>query len=104
MPRTVAASGSPRDPEKIAAAAAELDGFSALLEEHGVTVRRPSIEPNVGFQTPHFSTSIANGLWLNTLDSAPYFLSDHSCLYILDTAQLRAVLVPWSIISPTHIT
>ena len=64
MPQTIAASGFPRDPEKIVAAAAELDGFSALLEEHGVTVRRPSIEPNVGFRTPHFETSIANGLWI----------------------------------------
>jgi len=60
LPNTLAASG-PREVAKIEAAAAELDNFGAILEAHGVTVRRPRVEPNVGFTTPHFRTETANG-------------------------------------------
>ena len=60
MPNTLAYTG-PRSEAKIAAASAELDGFAAILEEHGVNVRRPTAEPNVGFKTPHFESSHMNG-------------------------------------------
>ena len=60
MPNTLGAAG-PRDPAKIAAAAAELDGFAKILEAHGVKVRRPREEENKGFETPYFSTEHMNG-------------------------------------------
>lgn len=60
MPNTLAACGA-RSEAKIAAAAAELDGFASILESHGVVVRRPSAEENVGFATPYFETSHMNG-------------------------------------------
>ena len=60
LPSTLGSVG-PRAPEKIAAAAAELDNFCKILEAHGVTVRRPRVESNVGFSTPNFSTETANG-------------------------------------------
>ena len=60
LPNTLEGVG-PRDPDKIRAAAEELDGFADILRSHGVTVRRPRAEPNVPFQTPYFSSETMNG-------------------------------------------
>jgi glycine amidinotransferase len=50
-----------RDPEKIKRANAQLDGFAEILRDHGVEVRRPRYDPNVGFRTPHFESKTQNG-------------------------------------------
>eukprot|EP00656_Telonema_subtile_P053635 TRINITY_DN781_c0_g1_i12.p1 TRINITY_DN781_c0_g1~~TRINITY_DN781_c0_g1_i12.p1 ORF type:complete len:335 (-),score=87.59 TRINITY_DN781_c0_g1_i12:221-1225(-) len=50
-----------RDPAVIEAAAAELLGFQKILESHGVTVRRPRRDPNMGFRTPWFESQTSNG-------------------------------------------
>lgn len=60
LPRTCSNVGL-RSPDKVARAAAQLDNFAEILRSRGITVRRPKIEPNVGFTTPHFSTESANG-------------------------------------------
>lgn len=51
----------PRDPEKIQAAAEQMDGFAKILESHGVTVRRPRVDPSDGFKTPWFESASQNG-------------------------------------------
>eukprot|EP00940_MAST-03C_sp_MAST-3C-sp2_P000743 g743.t1 len=53
--------GTLRSSQKIEAANAELDGFCKILSERGITVRRPTVEPNVPFSTPYFETSLQNG-------------------------------------------
>ena len=61
LPNTKDVAGTLRSPEKIRAANAELDGFCQMLTERGITVRRPTAEPNVSFSTPYFQTSLQNG-------------------------------------------
>ena len=60
LPNTLAGVGL-RDEAKVELAAAELEGFRIILESHGVIVRRPRVEPNIGFATPHFKTEAMNG-------------------------------------------
>jgi len=61
LPSTIAECGKRRTPDKIQKASAELDNFSAVLRERGITVRRPTKMANTAVQTPFFTSAMMNG-------------------------------------------
>lgn len=61
LPSTIAECGKRRSPDKIQKASAELDNFSAVLRERGITVRRPTKMSNTAVQTPFFTSEMMNG-------------------------------------------
>lgn len=61
LPSTLADCGKARLPEKIERASAELDNFAAMLEERGITVRRPTKMANTAVKAPFFESEMMNG-------------------------------------------